>query len=69
MINLEILTTTEWMDIDELTQCLRLSKSTIYRIKRTGQLSGIRWGDRVRYRTSDVLSFLRERGIIQVDFQ
>ena len=69
MINLEILTTTEWMDIDELTQCLRLSKSTIYRIKRTGQLSGVRWGDRVRYRTSDVLSFLRGKGMIRNDYQ
>lgn len=68
MINVQLLNSRDWLDIDELVECLNISKSTIYRIKRRGDLKGIRWGGRVCYRSTDVRLFLVESGILPISY-
>ena len=52
-------TTPEWLTADEVAELLRLSKPTVYRLFRSGDLKGRRYSARlIRFAKADVLAFM-----------
>ena len=52
---------TELLTVNELAQTLKVSRGSVYKLVNSGEVRAVRVGERLRFRPSDVDSYL-ERG-------
>jgi DeoR/GlpR family transcriptional regulator of sugar metabolism len=57
------------LDIDELSECIGRSSSTIRRITERGELTPIKWNHRLYYKTDDVRQYLKDCEVYDVVHQ
>lgn len=58
-----MLTTTEVMTVSEVAQYLRINPQTVYRKAKAGELPAVRIGRAIRFRRSELDSWLKTVGL------
>lgn len=51
------------LSVDEVTECLGVSRSTIDRLRKKGKLSPVSWKGRLWFNPEDIDEFVREEGL------
>jgi len=64
LIDKKLIQDKEYMNLKEVTDCLKVSERTIYRLKKSGQLKSIKWNGRIYFTMDNLKSFLITKGIL-----
>lgn len=67
LINRTKLDEKDLLTIEELSESLRLSQNTIYRISYRGELKPIKYRGRNYWKSNEVIGYLNSKGILTTD--
>ena len=67
LINKTVLEEKDLLTIEELSESLRLSQNTIYRISYRGELNPIKYRGRNYWKSNEVIGYLNSKGILTSD--
>lgn len=67
-INTTILNTKDYLTIEDLSEALKVSQYTIYRISNKGELKPYKFMRRNYWKAKEVLSYLDSKGILNNEY-
>ena len=64
LVDKKLIQDKEYMDIKEVSDCLKISVRTIHRLKKSGELKSLKWNGRIYFTTGNLMSFLITKGVL-----
>ncbi len=66
-INTHLLETKDYLTIEDLSEALKVSQYTIYRISNKGELKPIKYMRRNYWKSNEVIGYLNSKGILTTE--
>ena len=67
LINTTVLEEKDLLTIEELSESLRMSQNTIYRISFRGELKPLKYRGRNYWKSNEVIGYLNSKGVLTSD--